>query len=66
MSSDKELKEKTLKLSVKEGSATSVMSGTGEAYIVPFALSLNASNFQIGFLSSFVALFGAIFQVVGS
>lgn len=66
MSSEKELKEKTLKLSVKEGSATSVMSGTGEAYIVPFALSLNASNFQIGFLSSFVALFGAIFQVVGS
>jgi MFS family permease len=60
------LKEKTLKLSVVEGSSTSVMSGAGEAYVVPFALSLNASNVQIGFLSSFVALFGAIFQVFGS
>ena len=54
-----------MKLSVKEGSATAFMSGAGEAYIVPYALALNASNIQIGFLTSFVNLFGAASQIVG-
>ncbi len=61
----KNKKEKTMKLSVKEGSATAFMSGAGEAYIVPYALALNASNIQIGFLTSFVNLFGAASQIVG-
>ncbi|MEK6879611.1 MAG: MFS transporter [Nanoarchaeota archaeon] len=59
-------KEKTLELSIKEGSATAVMSGAGETYIVPYALALNATNVQIGFLSSFVSLFGAWSQIIGS
>lgn len=61
-----ELKEKSLKYSIKEGSATSLMSGAGEAYVVPFAIALNATNSQIGFLSSFVGLLGASSQVVSS
>ena len=61
-----ELKKKSLKYSIKEGSATSIMSGAGESYIVPFALVLNATNYQIGFLSSFVGLLGAASQVLSS
>lgn len=59
-------KEKTLDLSIKEGASTAVMSGAGESYITPYALALNASNAQIGFLASFVGLSGAISQIVGS
>jgi len=59
-------KENSLKLSIKEGSASAFMSGAGESYVVPYALSLNANNIQIGFLSSFVSLFGAFSQIIGS
>ncbi len=58
--------EKSLKYSIKEGSATSFMSGAGESYIVPFALALNASNAQIGYLTSFVGLFRSFSQIFGS
>ena len=62
---DKGEKDRTMKLSIKEGSATAVMSGAGESYIVPYALALKASNFQIGLLTSFVNLFGAGAQIIG-
>lgn len=63
---EQKLKEKSLKISIKEGSAASVMGGAGDTYITPYALALNATNAQIGFLSSFVGLFGAISQIIGS
>jgi predicted MFS family arabinose efflux permease len=67
LSSDEDyLKEKSRKYSILEGSATSIMSGAGETYITPYALALNATNSQIGFLSSFVGLFGSISQIFGS
>ncbi len=56
-------KKKSLELSIKEGSAASVMSGAGSSFISPFALALNASNLQIGFLSSFVGLIGPLAQL---
>ena len=59
-------KEKTLKLSVKEGCATSVMSGFGDSYISPFALALGANNAQIGLLSSFPSLISPLTQIAGS
>jgi len=59
-------KEKTRKLSIREGSAASVMSGFGDAYITPYALALNANNIQIGFLSSFVGILGPLSQMWGS
>jgi MFS family permease len=59
-------KKKTMKVSVKEGSAAAVMAGAGEAYITPFALSIGASNFQIGLLSALPALVSPISQLVGS
>lgn len=59
-------KKRTLNLSVKEGSAASVMAGAGDAYIAPFALSVGANNLQIGLLSSLPALFSPIIQILGS
>jgi len=63
---DKILKEKTMDISIKEGSASSVMSGFGDSYITPFALALNANNAQIGLLSSFPSLLAPIAQIFGS
>src|SRR3989338_770827 len=59
-------KEKTLKLSIKEGSLTSVMSGLGGSYISLYALALKANNLQIGFLTSFSSLFAPFSQILGS
>lgn len=59
-------KEKTMKLSVKEGTSASVMTGFGNSYITPYALALNANNAQIGFLSSFVGLVSPLSQIFGS
>ena len=59
-------KEKSLKASIKEGGYASVMSGFTNDYITPYALTLNASTSQIGFLSSFAALFSPLSQILGS
>ena len=59
-------KKRTMNLSIKEGSATSVMSGLGESYIVPFAIALKSSNFQISMLTSFTGLISPIAQIFGS
>ncbi|MEK6820234.1 MAG: MFS transporter [Nanoarchaeota archaeon] len=63
---DKLEKEKTMSLSIREGAAASVMSGFGDAYITPYALTLNANNAQIGFLSSFAGLVSPLSQLFGS
>ncbi|MEI7718707.1 MAG: MFS transporter [archaeon] len=60
----KRLIEKTKKLSVKEGSAYSVMDGFGFRYVTPFALSVGANNTQIGLLSSLPGLFGTLSQLL--
>ncbi len=59
-------KEETSKISIKEGMASSVMSGTGESYITPFALAIGANNAQIGFLSSIPGILSPVSQVFGS
>lgn len=59
-------KEKTRKISIKEGMESSVMSGAGESYIAPFALALNANNAQIGFLSSIPSMLSPLSQIFGS
>ncbi len=61
--SDEELKEKARKISVKEGSAYSVMDGFGLRNITPYALALGAKNTHIGFLSSIPQLLGHLFQL---
>ncbi len=59
-------KERTMNLSIKEGSASSIMSGVGDSYISPYALAIGANNLQIGLLSSFVGLLGPLSQLFGS
>lgn len=63
---EEKLKRKTIKYSIREGSLASVMSGAGTNYIAPFALILNATNLQIGFLTSFVGLLSPFSQIYGS
>lgn len=59
-------KNRTMKLSVKEGSSASVMSGAGTDYVTPYALALNANNMQIGLLSSLPGLISPLSQIFGS
>ncbi len=59
-------KEKTKKLSKKEAVFSSVMAGIADSYIIPFAIALNASNFQIGLTSAFANFAGPIAQLKGS
>ena len=65
---DKIEKERTMKLSIKEGSATSVMGGLGEAYITPYALAISGrlGSLVVGFLSAFSGLLAPLSQIVGS
>jgi len=64
---EEELKEKTMKLSIKEGSSCSVMTGLGDYFVVPFATKvLNSSNFQIGILNGLSSLLPPLFQILGS
>ncbi|MFH1710902.1 MAG: MFS transporter [Nanoarchaeota archaeon] len=63
---DKLEKERTMKLSIKEGMSSSVMSGLGDANISLYAMQLNANNAQIGFLSSFPGLVSPFSQIIGS
>ena len=53
-------------MSIKEGSAASVMVGTGDSYIIPYAVELGVSNFQTGILAGIVNLFGPLAQIFGS
>jgi MFS family permease len=53
----------SLKRSVREGSYASGLSGFGISYFTPYALALNASSSQIGFLSSLASLFPSIVQL---
>lgn len=63
---EKQEKERTMNISIREGSTSSVMSGVGDSFISPYALALGANNLQIGLLSSFVGLVGPISQILGS
>ena len=59
-------KERTRKLSIKEGALSTISGSFGDSYITPYALSLNANNAHIGFLSSFTGLLGPLSQIKGS
>ena len=59
-------KERTKKLSIKEGSAYSLMDGFGLRYITPYALALGANNSQISLLTSIPTLLGSVSQLFTS
>ncbi len=64
--SEKELKETTKKISIKEGIAANFMDGAGSRYITPYALAIGASNTQIGLLTSIPSLLGNLSQLFTS
>jgi len=59
-------KKEALDISIKEGAAAHISTSTGTSYITPFALAMNASPLQIGFLSSFAGLLNPVAQMFGS
>jgi len=63
---EKQLKEKSKTLSIKEGFGSSIMNGFGVRYITPYALALGASNTIIGLLSSLPSLLGTLSQIQSS
>ena len=58
--------DKSLRHSVRDGVAYSVMSGGGETYFSAFALFLKASTTQIGWLASLPPLLGSFAQLLSA
>lgn len=59
-----ELKKKSLTYSIWDGSFWSVMYGFGESFFSAFAVFMNATNLQLGFLASFPQMIGSFFQLL--
>jgi MFS family permease len=58
--------KKSLKLSIKEGSFSSISTGFGSAYFGPFALFLGATAPQMSFLHGIAGIFPSISQLFSS
>lgn len=63
---DIKLRNKTMKVSITEGAFGVTSSLLGENYIIPFALSIGTTAFQVGILYSFGGLLYPIGQIIGS
>ncbi|MBU1103880.1 MAG: MFS transporter [Nanoarchaeota archaeon] len=61
---EEKLKEEARKISIREGAASSLMEGFGNRFVTPFALALNATNAQIGFLATLPGLVGNLAQLI--
>ncbi len=59
----KKAKKKSLDYAISDGVAWSVMSGTGDEYLSPFAIHLGASNLEIGMLGSLPGLVASLAQL---
>ncbi|MEW6329129.1 MAG: MFS transporter [Candidatus Micrarchaeota archaeon] len=57
---------RSMRYSILDGTFYSLMTGFADAYITPFALSLRATNFQIGLLNSAPALANSLGQPIGA
>lgn len=58
--------DKSLKVSVKEGSFSSSMNGFGTSYLAPYALAMNATSSQIGIMNALIGLLPAFVQLKAS
>lgn len=58
--------DKSLRHSLRDGVAYSVMTGAGETYFSAFALFLKATNQQIGLLASLPPLIGSLVQLLSA
>lgn len=63
---EKQLKNKTMNVSIIEGSAANIALTLGDNYITPYMLSLNASSAEIGVLSSLSGILSPATQILGS
>ncbi|MFX1388414.1 MAG: MFS transporter, partial [Promethearchaeota archaeon] len=63
---EEKLKNKTMQVSILEGSFGVFSSVLADNYIVPFSLSINSSLFQVGVISSLGNLISPIGQIIGS
>lgn len=59
-------KQKALKVSIKEGSASGFSESIGSTYIVPFVKELQGNAFHVGILSAISGLIAPIAQFFGS
>ncbi|MEK7309527.1 MAG: MFS transporter [Planctomycetota bacterium] len=59
-----ETKKKSLRYSIIEGCAASLMTGFGDGYILPFAVFLRASDLFIGFLAAIPPAVGTVAQLI--
>jgi MFS family permease len=57
---------RTLNLSQREGAASATMTATSDNFFNAFAIYLQASAVQMGFLTAIPQLFGALFQVLSA
>jgi MFS family permease len=55
--------DRSLKLSIKEGSLASVSTGLGLSYFTPFALAMNATASQVGILHAVISLLPSLVQL---
>jgi MFS family permease len=55
--------DRSLNLSVKEGSLAAVSTGFGFSYLSPFALALNATSAQMGILHAIMSLLPSLVQL---
>ena len=55
--------KKSLNYSIKDGAFASAMGGISDSYLPAYAVTLGASNRQIGLLTSLANLFGPLFQL---
>ena len=62
---EEKLKAEACKISIKEGSAYSIMEGFGLRYITPYALAMGANNANIGILNSVPSLIGSFSELYG-
>ena len=60
------LKKKTMQISITEGSFGVFSNTLSENYIIPFALSIGSSPFQVGILYSCGGLLSPIGQIIAS
>lgn len=57
---------KSLELSIKDGSAYAASAGFGSSYLAPFALALNATASQVGILHAIIWIVPSIIQLKAS
>lgn len=65
-STNPDIHDPSLRASIRDGISNAVMLGSGETYLGPFGIFLQATTLQVGILSTLPQLFGAVMQWAGA